>query len=260
MPDDLQRNLRRGYYASTSFLDFQVGRVLDALDSLGLANSTAVLFHSDHGWKLGEHGDWSKCTNFELDTRVPLLIRAPWLPTAAGQRTLAIAELVDIFPTLVELAGLPAPASSEGLEGKSLVPVLLEPACEGCLGYKPAFSQYPRCTQYSLMNDAPTKWECLYTPKANITRMGYSVRVADARYTEWRLWLGEHGADWSHEGLAAVELYPHEGDLGLGSEAFDNYEYVNAAHEPARAAQVRALAALLKEQFGPSDAPQQSLI
>ena len=70
LPEGLQQGLRRAYYASISFMDHEVGRVLDALDALGLAEDTAVLFHSDHGWKLGEHGDWSKCSNWELDARV----------------------------------------------------------------------------------------------------------------------------------------------------------------------------------------------
>lgn len=252
LPDELQRLLRRAYYASVSFLDFQVGRILEALDELGLTDSTAVLLHGDHGWKLGEHGDWSKCTNWETDTRVPLIVRAPWLEGSAGTRSPAIAELVDIFPTLVELSGLEAVPASEGLEGKSLMPALQQPDCEGCLGYKPAFSQYPRCPQYSLMNDAPTKWECLYEPKANITRMGYSVRVPDARYTEWRVWQGEKfQADWSVEGLVAQELYDHTGDLGLGPASFDDYEYVNVVFEAGRAAQVQALAKMILTQFAP---------
>lgn len=69
LPDVLQKGLRRAYYSSVSFMDFEVGRILDALEKMALVGNTAVLFHSDHGWKLGEHGDWSKCTNWELDAR-----------------------------------------------------------------------------------------------------------------------------------------------------------------------------------------------
>ena len=90
-----------------------------------------VVADADHGWKLGEHGDWSKCTNWELDARVPLIIRAPWITASLGQRTWAFAELIDIFPTLVELSGLPLPLASEGLEGTSLVPVINSPASNG---------------------------------------------------------------------------------------------------------------------------------
>ena len=124
LPSEVQTLLRRGFYAAVSFMDYEVGRILSELDELGLSNDTAVIFHSDHGWKLGEHGDWSKAGNWELDARVPLLIRAPWLQGTQGKRTRALAELVDLFPTAVELAGLPPVPLSEGLEGSSLVPIL----------------------------------------------------------------------------------------------------------------------------------------
>ena len=79
---------------------------------------------------MGEHGDWSKCTNWELDARVPLIIRAPWLSSSIGLRTGAMAELVDLYPTAVALSGLPAVPASEGLEGTSLLPVLEQPTHE----------------------------------------------------------------------------------------------------------------------------------
>ena len=194
LPASLQASIRRSYYAAVSFVDFEVGRMLDQLDTLEVAATTAVLFHSDHGWKLGEHGAWSKCTNWELDARVPLIVRAPWLGAPAqGQATLALAELVDLYPTLVELSGLPSPPASEGIEGVSLVPALLRPDLEGAVGKVAAFSQYPRCTQYDLIKQAEL-WECLHIPRENFTRMGYSVRVADARYTEWRVWRASRSA------------------------------------------------------------------
>jgi iduronate 2-sulfatase len=250
LPASLQVALRRGYYASVSFLDFEVGRMLDKVDGLGLRNSTAVLFHADHGWKLGEHGAWSKCTNWELDARVPMIFRAPWLGDAArGKPTLAIAELVDLYPTLVELAGLPAPPPSEGLEGISLVPALQNPGAEHASGKVAAFSQYPRCTQYDLTTQSE-QWECLHIPKENFTRMGYSVRVADARYTEWRVWSGSSlSADWSAAGLVTAELYDHAEDSGIGAQSFDDFEFDNLAEEAGRKPQVEKLAALLRAQF-----------
>lgn len=108
--------------------------------------------------------------------------------------------------------------------------------------------QYPRCPQFDLLTD-PERWECLWVPKANITRMGYTVRVADARYTEWRAWQAGCVADWSPAGLVAAELYDHYGDDGVGAAAYDDFENVNLAHEPARRAQVQALAARLRAQF-----------
>lgn len=210
-----------------------------------------MLFHADHGWKLGEHGDWSKCSNWELDARVPLMIRAPWIPASVGASTMAFAELIDMYPTLVELAGVPMPPASEGLEGTSLVPVLQDPGAEGAKTM--AFSQYPRCPEYSMYSD-PTNYECLRIRAANISHMGFSVRVADARYTEWRLWKSNCVGDWSAAGLVAQEFYDHTGDPGYGPHTFDDFEYVNLAYKPERAAQVAELAAVLLKQFAHKDA------
>eukprot|EP00039_Didymoeca_costata_P011243 m.157145 g.157145 ORF g.157145 m.157145 type:complete len:576 (+) comp15110_c0_seq1:1469-3196(+) len=252
IPEDLQRGLRRGYYSAVSFLDHEVGRILDELDSLGLTESTAVLLHADHGWKLGEHGDWSKCSNWELDTRVPFILRVPWIKSSIGQRTMAFAELVDIYPTLVELSGLPPVPSTQRIEGVSLVPVLNNPI--GWSEEDPphnktaAFSQYPRCPQFNITED-PIGWECLVIPKQNFTRMGFSVRTAEARYTEWRVWSSSCTADWTSNGLVTAELYDHVGDLGRGADTFDNYEYINLAYVPERQGQVMAMASMLKEMF-----------
>ena len=246
LPDALQRELRRGYYASVSFMDYEVGRILDAVEALQLDGETAVIFHADHGWKLGEHGDWSKCTNWELDTRVPLIIRTPWLPSSIGKRTLAIAELVDLYPTAVALSGLPSPAT-EALEGSSLLPVLMDP--ENTVGVKSmAFSQYPRCPEFDMYTH-PMEYECLETPKQNLTLMGFSVRDAEWRYTEWRNWTVECKAVWSAEGLVAQELYDHVGDEGRGAATFDDFEYESLSHLPVHQPVVERLARALLAQF-----------
>ena len=95
-----------------------------------------------------------------------------------------------------------------------------------------------------------TQYECLEIPKQNITRMGFSVRTAEARYTEWRVWQPTCRGDWTSAGLVAQELYSHVGDTGLGSAAFDDYEYVNLAYNASKAVQVAELAAILLKQFG----------
>jgi iduronate 2-sulfatase len=115
--------LRHGYYASVSYVDAQVGRIIDELDRLKLAGRTIVVLWSDHGFHLGENGQWGKKSNTELDLRVPLIVIAPG-QTKPGSRTPAMVELVDLYPTLAELAGLPR---EPGLEGTSFVPVLNEP-------------------------------------------------------------------------------------------------------------------------------------
>jgi iduronate 2-sulfatase len=116
-PDNQQR-MWAGYYASVAFMDHQLGRMLDELEALGLADSTAIVFTSDHGYHLGDHTFWQKANLHEQVIRVPLLIAVPGL--SAGRST-SLVELTDLMPTLCELVGLPVP---EGVEGKSLLPLL----------------------------------------------------------------------------------------------------------------------------------------
>jgi iduronate 2-sulfatase len=116
-----------GYYAALSYMDAQLGRVLDEVDRLGLGTNTIVVLWGDHGYHLGDHGQWTKHTNYEEANRIPLIIVAPGV-TKPGTVTKSLAETVDIYPTLAELAGLPAPAGPQPIDGKSLVPVLTDPA------------------------------------------------------------------------------------------------------------------------------------
>jgi iduronate 2-sulfatase len=124
VPDELQRTLIQGYRAATSYMDAQVGRVLDALLETGLDKNTIVVLWGDHGWHLGDHGMWCKHTNYEQAARIPVIVA---VPNAArqGESTAALIESVDIYPTLCELAGLPVP---NGLDGSSLARVLDEPS------------------------------------------------------------------------------------------------------------------------------------
>ena len=177
--------MRHGYFAGISYMDAQIGKVIAAMKEQGLLENTIIVFWGDHGYHLGEHGLWAKTSNFELDARVPLIISAP----QAGQRgvqTAALVEMIDLFPTLNGLCGLPA---APGLEGRSLRPVLENPA----VTVKPAaFTQHPRP---AYPDRSPTKQP---------THMGYSVRTAKWRYTEWRHWqTGE---------IEARELYDHTSD------------------------------------------------
>ena len=169
----MRRNLRHGYFACISYIDAQVGRVLAELDRLGLRENTIVLLYGDHGWHLGDHGLWGKITNFEIAARAPLIISAPGM--TANRKTMALTEFLDIYPTLAELAGLPV---AKKLEGRSLVPVLFDPARD----HKPAaFTQQ-------------------YRGKAT----GYSIRTERRRYTEWI----ENGR------VIARELYDYAIDPG----------------------------------------------
>lgn len=208
--------MRHGYFAAVSYLDAQVGKVLAALRENGLEENTLVVFWGDHGYHLGEHGLWAKTSNFELDARVPLLI-APVAPKRRGARTDSLVEMLDLFPTLVDLAGLPAPT---GLEGSSLAPILADPS----VSVKPAaFTQHPR-PAYPDRN-----------PKKQPDAMGYSVRTAGWRYTEWRNW--ETGA------VEAVELYDHRAG---------GPELRNQAANPPDPAAFEEAKRLLRDQFPPN--------
>ena len=179
--------MRHGYFANISYLDAQVGKVLGALESSGLADRTIVVFLSDHGYQVGEHGLWGKTSNFEYDARVPLLIRSPVQQSGPGE-TSSLVELIDVFPTLAELCGLPQPA---GLEGVSLVPVLRD----GGMRVKAAArTQHPRPAYYDR------------TPAGEPQLMGYSVRTESARYTEWR--------DWKTGVVQGRELYLESDEPG----------------------------------------------
>lgn len=138
--DELARKLIHGYYASTTYVDAQIGKVTRALDELGLSDNTVVVLWGDHGWHLGDLGIWTKHTNFEQANRIPILIVAPGV-AQAGAATRQLAETVDIFPTLAELAGLPAPSGPQPIDGVSLVPVLKKPDIR-VRGH--AFHAYPR--------------------------------------------------------------------------------------------------------------------
>ena len=171
MSEENQRISLRGYYASVSFMDEQVGRVLDELERLEIADRTVVVFFGDHGWHLGEHTHWQKMSLMEESVRAPLIISAPGA-RGAGRSTQALAEFVDFYPTLSELAGLTPPSN---LEGVSLVPVLDDPAASV---KDAAFSQ--------------VQWEDRI--------FGRTVRTDRYRYIRWE---GDGGGE---------ELYDHEMD------------------------------------------------
>lgn len=209
--DELALNLIRGYRACISFMDAQLGRVLNELDTLGLTENTIVIVWSDHGYHLGEHGLFTKMTNFELGTHVPLIVRVPGMKTA-GQRTRALIELVDIYPTLAEIAGLPLP---EHLEGASFKPLLENPEQPW---KKAAFSQYLRKGRPGLMGKGPLAF------------MGRSLRTDRWRYTEWK------DAD---DKLVGTELYNHD---------HDPEENRNLANDPAQEQTMKKLAQQLQSQ------------
>jgi iduronate 2-sulfatase len=173
----LKRQLIHGYYASTSFVDAQIGRVIDELDRLGLADDTIIVLWGDHGFHLGDLGIWTKHTNYEQANHIPLLIIAPGI-TQPGASTCQLAESVDIFPTLAELAQLPAPAGPQSIDGISLVPVLKDPQARV---RDHAYHAFPRKT------------------------LGRAIRTEQHRLVEWK----KPGAAPES---AEIELYDYTAD------------------------------------------------
>jgi iduronate 2-sulfatase len=179
LTDDQARTMIHGYHAAVSFMDAQLGKVLDEFDRLGFASNTIVVLWGDHGWHLGDHGWWCKHDNYEQATRIPLIVAAPGVTTPGTRATNALVETVDIYPTLAELASLPAPQVPQGIEGKSFVAALRDPKL-GTKNY--LYHVYPRGE-----------------------RIGRAVRTSRYRLVEWK--VPGRAAE-----SADLELYDYETD------------------------------------------------
>jgi iduronate 2-sulfatase len=175
LPEDVQRTLIHGYHAAVSYMDAQLGRVIDALAASSLDKNTIIVLWGDHGWHLGDHGMWCKHSNYEQAARIPLIVVAPGA-TAGGAASAALVESVDIYPTLCELAGLPVP---ENLDGRSFAAVLKNPTSNA---KDSIFHVYPRGN-----------------------RIGRAVRTSRYRLVEWK----RPGAPADS---AVLELYDYDAD------------------------------------------------
>jgi iduronate 2-sulfatase len=218
---ELARTLKHAYLASTSYVDAQIGLLLTALDAAGVRDNTIIIVWGDHGWHLGDMGVWGKATNYEIATRVPLIIWTPGMKIR-GRKTDALVELVDMYPTLCELAGIPLP---EHLEGHSFVPLLEKPDRPW---KKAVFSQYPNPAlrewaanplsrgmretwfgplitevEQRIIDQQGSKWNRELFEKH---LMGYTMRTDRYRLVVWR----------DHRNSKAepifVELFDHETD------------------------------------------------
>jgi len=204
--EERQREIKHGYYASVSYTDAQIGRLLDALDSLGLAGNTIVVLWGDHGWKLGEHNGWCKQSNYEIDTRVPLIISGYGV-SAKGKQSNALSEFVDIYPTLCEMADLPIPGH---LQGTSLAPLLEDPDRD----WKTA-----AYSQFLLGRFGRTK-------TVEGEQMGYAIRTDRYRYVEWYQWNAEKNKT---DSLLCRELFDHQTDPQENMNLAANPEFVALA-------------------------------
>ncbi|EOD40619.1 hypothetical protein EMIHUDRAFT_251085 [Emiliania huxleyi CCMP1516] len=203
LPDNISRSLVHGYYASVTYVDRLVGRLVDELKSLGMYEETIVVFNSDHGYQLGEHGTWCKHSLFETSLHVPLIIKAPGF---SPSRVPALVENIDIYPTLLDLVGIAAPPH---LQGKSLVPLLQNPVAP----FKDAvFSRY---------------------------RDGDSVRFADYAYSEYCMrscWSPETcSSSCATPHLTDRMLYDHTVDPDETLNRWNRSQYVQATADMQRA-------------------------
>ena len=214
VPDWVARDQRHAYYACISYVDEHVGMLLDTLEEAGVRDNTIVLFHADHGYHLGEHGEWEKKSNWDLVVRVPLMISVPWKLTKP-QHTMALTELIDVGPTVAALAGLPP---MPGADGKDMSKLFENPNLSNLSSY--AFHQYPACGKPTSWNH--TREACNNAPKNTFWAMGYSVRSDEWRYTRWLRWDGVAlKAKWESDDYAE-ELYSHKGDDSTNMDDFEN--------------------------------------
>ena len=212
MTEDTQRTAKQAYLASMSFMDAQFGLVLAELKKQGLEKNTVVIFISDHGYNLGEHGLWQKRSLYEDSARVPFIIRDPD-NKVVGQSTQRVTELLDLYPTVADLCGL---APDKRAQGKSLRPLLADPQRPWA---NVAYTQ----VDFSAANKDAT-FAGGKAKNAPARKVGRSVRTERFRYTEW------------NGGESGVELYDHEKDPK---------ELTNVAKDPAYAQTVTELKATL---------------
>jgi arylsulfatase A-like enzyme len=190
MSDDLRREAIQAYHASISYMDAQVGRVVEALDQLGLSENTVIVMTSDHGYHMADHGLWQKMSLFENSSRVPLIVAMPGA-SGNGSSTAALAELVDLYPTLADLCGLTAP---DYLDGVSLQPVLEDPT-------------------------ATVKDAAFTQVRRGENKHGYSIRTDRFRFTMW------------NDGQDGLQLYDMESDPLETTNLAANAEYAEVVAE-----------------------------
>ena len=240
--EEYSRILRRAYYACVSYTDAQVGRLIKELEDLGFTDNTVIVLWADHGWQLGEHNHWTKHTNFEDATHVPFMIHVPGV-TDKGIRTKALVELIDIFPSITELAGLDVPPMCPEdnnkllacVEGTSITPLLKNPDQPW---KKAAFSQYSRPS--AGMTVIPNE-PAFSKDEHGENVMGYSLRVDQYHFIEWyRFNRTTATPNWTD--IWGTELYNHTEPV-----VFFNDENVNLANQPGMKSLVEELRKMIQD-------------
>ncbi len=187
MSEDTARILKHGYYASVSYVDALLGNLIAHMKEIGIYENTIIILWGDHGWKLGDHNSWGKMTNYNIDLQVPMIIRYPNQENR-GAQTFEITELVDMFPSLCEIAGIEVP---DYMQGTSFVPLIKDPKREW---KDAAFSQFHRRPRHSADGNR---------------YMGYAINTKKYHYIEWYTWDPETGTRGE---LKNRELFNREDD------------------------------------------------
>ncbi|MDO6604570.1 sulfatase [Arenibacter palladensis] len=223
LDQELTLNLKRAYLACVSYVDAQIGKIITELETMGLRKNTIIIVWSDHGYHLGDMGIWGKATNYEIATRVPLIIWTPNMPKESrGQKTDALVELVDIYPTLCDIAGIETP---ETVEGVSFKPLLENPKMKW---KSAAFSQFPTpaLREWGAYPLRPAMRETFFGPLIKSveerivgqqgdkwnrevfenTLMGYAMRTERFRFIVWK------DRDRPEKQPIYLELYDHKID------------------------------------------------
>eukprot|EP00041_Stephanoeca_diplocostata_P025661 m.677149 g.677149 ORF g.677149 m.677149 type:complete len:547 (-) comp22794_c0_seq3:164-1804(-) len=244
-------HLRRGYFASVSYTDSNIGKLMAAVSPV--LDSTVVVLIGDHGWSLGEQNEWCKMTNFENGVRVPFIFRSPAPTALRGVRSRVIVEAVDLYRTLADLTGVGQQYVESGVDGASrsalIVPDNASTTAAAVANESFARSQFPRCWTAIPENatnlPALDRTDCQDIPKEQFDIMGYSIRTAQWRFTEWRVWDGETLKGRWDIPANGTELYFHGNDTG---DVFAT-ETVNRAGDPSLASLVRSLRVQLRAAF-----------
>ena len=225
VPNWVQQNQRHAYYAAVSYVDEHIGAVLQVLKDERIENDTIVVFHADHGYALGEHGEWEKKSNMDLIVRVPMVIKVPGITDADGYNngnhsTAGLVDLVDVFPTVASLAGLPLPKNVDGMDQSFLIH-----ATNSTSNKKQyAYHQYPACGMETFNQ---VRMGCNQVPANQFNYMGYSLRSVAWRYTVWYEWNQDTLTPKFNESYVE-ELYNHVND---DSRNMDEWENVNVVED-----------------------------
>ncbi len=195
------RLLKHGYYASVSYVDAQVGKLIEKLKKLGIYDNTIIVLWGDHGYKLGEHNGWTKFTNYNIDTHVPFIIKSN--DARHNHKTInQFVEMVDVFPTLCDLTGLEIP---ENIHGMSALPIMNDNSKKG---KEAVFAQFLKESYWAV-------------PEGN-EQMGYSILTDDFHYIAWQ--------DWKSKDWGVTELYDLNKDPNENVNVAENQSYASIVH------------------------------